>query len=289
MNVSYSKPGLLAGALAFALFMPHLSTRAAVTITDSFTGSGNSALNGDAVGFSSSGSHTWTAAGPNGGGYYSDGSVVRAGVPGNDLTAPTTRLAWVNQGLGSDQRAVLSLDSTLVNNVTPVAWTSVSFLNNPLGTGDSAEWNTGQMSLRLQNDGEWWVLGLNKAQGGGNQEQDTLAHGIAGSAPGFTMGGTNNLRLDFDNATNLLSAYINGVQVLAPTNPFAGIYPSNGGYEPTITASGFHMYQGDNQGSTADNFSLVITDAVPEPGRFVLLGLGGSVLILRRRRRAAGM
>lgn len=155
MNVSRSKPSLLASALALALLIPHVPAQAAVTITDSFTSSGNSALNGDAVGFSSSGSYTWTAAGPNGGACYSDGSVVRAGVPGNDTAAPTTRLAWVNQGLGAAERAVLSLDSTLVNNPSPVAWTSISFLNNPLGTGDSAEWNTGQKSLRLQNDGEW--------------------------------------------------------------------------------------------------------------------------------------
>lgn len=119
------------------------------------------------------------------------------------------------------------------------------------------------------------MLGLNKT-GIGSQTQDTLAHGAAGSAPGFIMGGANNLRLDFDNTTNLVSAYINGVQMMAPNNPFAGVYPNNGGYEPVITASGFHTCQGDAQESTADNFSLVITDSVPEPGRFALLGCGVS-------------
>lgn len=284
MNAPSSKPSLLAGALALAVLMPHLPAQAAVTITDSFTGSGNSALNGDAVAFSSSGSYTWTAAGPNGGGYYSDGSVVRAGVPGNDTSAPTTRLAWVNQGLGSDERAMLSLSTTQINSTTSLSFTSISLLSNPGSTFDSAEWNTGAMSVRLYNNGAWEVLGLTKV-GIGSQTQDVLASGVAGSAPGFTLGGSNSLLLDFDNATNLLSASINGTQVLAPTNPFAGIFPNNGSYEPTITASGFHMYAGDTHGSTADDFSLVVLDAVPEPGRCVLLGLGSGLLILRRRRK----
>ncbi|MDZ4403123.1 PEP-CTERM sorting domain-containing protein [Prosthecobacter sp.] len=288
MQTLHHTPRIGAGALAaaFSLFGPlaSLPLNAAVTITDSFTRSGP--LNGDTAEFASSGSYAWTASGPNGGGYYANGSTILAGPAGDDVNAPTTRLAWVDQTLGASERAVLSLDVSLVNNLTTdLAWSSISFLNNPYFF-DSAEWNSGQMTLRLMNTGEWWVLGHHY----GFNSQDILAHGVAGSAPGFVAGGLNNLKLDYDNATNLLSAYINNTQVMAALNPFEtpGVSPNSPGFEPTITASGFHMYAGDTQGSAADNFSLVITTSgVPEPSRLLLLASGGITLIFRRRRTAA--
>lgn len=277
MNILHLSARTLACVFALS-WLACLPLNAAVTMTDSFTRSGP--LNGDAVESVSSGSYSWTASGPNGGGYYANGSTILAGPAGNDGSAPTTRLAWVDHSLGAGERAVLSIDATLTNNINPVAWTSISFLNNPIGTFDSAEWNTGVLTLRLMNTGEYWVLGHHY----GFNSQDTLTHGLL--APNFVSGGSNNLLLDFDNATNLLSASINGVQVMSSQNPFevSGVYPNSTGFEPFITASGFHMYAGDTQASSVDNFSLAITSGVPEPGRLLLLGLGAAGFLMRRRK-----
>lgn len=281
MHTIHHPPRIFAGALALVLALLCLVAgpplNATIIITDSFNGSGP--LNGDTVQYSSSGSYSWVAQGPDSGGYYSSGGVVLEGPAGVDLSAPTTRMAWVNRTLGATERAVYSLDVSLTSNGSPVAWSSISFLTNPGSTYDSAEWNTGQLTLRLGNTGTWSVLGAHY----GFNSQDTITSGAL--APGFVTGGYNNLKLDYDNASNLLSAYINDVQVLAPVNPFAvtGVYPDNPTYEPTITAAGFHTYGGITYGSSVDNFSLTI-DPVPEPGCTMLTLAGGAVLLIFRRR-----
>ncbi|MCB1279105.1 PEP-CTERM sorting domain-containing protein [Prosthecobacter sp.] len=278
--------GALTSVLSLFLILATLPLQASVTITDSFTNGGVHAdgtpLNGDSVEFSSSGSYTWTAGSTGGGGYNTSGGAVYTNAtganpgPGGDTV---TRLAWVDSPVLGSERAVLSLDVTQTNNPSTVSWSSISLFDNPGATFDSAEWNTGVVTLRLMNTGEYEVRGLHY----GFNSQDLITAGSL--APGFNVGGSNNLLLDFDNATNLLSASINGVSVLSSVNPFGSVAnPGNGSYEPNITAAGFHMYAGDVYGSSADNFSLFITDAVPEPGRALLACLGLTTCVLRRRR-----
>lgn len=266
-NASLFCAALLAG-------MPLL--HADLLLNDTFSGSGP--LNGDAVEYASQGSYTWAASGPTGG-YYRNGGVLALGTAGADATAPTTRMAWVNRTLGANETFSLTLDVWLTSNAAPVAWTSISFLNAPASVYDSAEWNTGELTLRLLNTGEWWVLGLHYSV----NSQDILAHGTTGSAPGFVVGGWNQLRLVFDNSTNMASAYINGGQVMAPRNPYdvTGVYPDLPSFEPTITASGFQMYGGSTQGSLVDDFSLSV---VPEPSVMALLAGAALVRAVRRRR-----
>lgn len=173
MHTLHHTKRIFSGVLALLCLLASSPLNAAVIITDSFNGSGP--LNGDAVGYSSSGSYSWTAQGPDSAGYYSSGGVVLEGAPGVDASAPTTRMAWVDRTLGATERAVYSLDVSQTSNGSPVSWSSISFLTNPISTYDSAEWNTGQLTLRLGNTGTWSVLGVHY----GFNSQDTIASGGA--------------------------------------------------------------------------------------------------------------
>lgn len=287
-------PSSRTSASAFALVisllvLPLAALHANVLITDSFTNGGvhtdGTPLNGDSVEFSSSGSYTWTAGSTGGGGYNTSGGAAYTNVFGaNPGPGPNivSRLAWVDSSVLGNERAVLSLDvtqTTATNSGSAVSWSSISFFDNPGATFDSAEWNTGVVTLRLMNTGEYELRGLHY----GFNSQDLIASGFA---PGFIFGGPNNLLLDFDNSTNLLSASINGIPVLSGVNPFGSVpNPGYGSYEPNITAAGFHMYAGDTYNSSADNFSLNIT-SVPEPTRALLSIFGIALCLFRRQRKA---
>lgn len=238
-----------------------------LVITDSF--SGNGTLDGSAVESASSGSYTWSAqAIYNTGFYRNNGTAVVTDITYS--TARITRLAWVNQTIAASDIATYSLDVQL----NPGVWTSISFLDSPESVYDSAEWNAGVLTLRLDTAGNWSVLGMHY----GFNSQDVVAQG---ASPTFYSGGWNNLTLEFNRATNMASASVNGVQVLAPMNPYASYYPNNPSFQPTVTAAGFHMYGGYNNGAAVDNFSLTV---VPEARSLLLAGFGLAAIVIFRRR-----
>jgi hypothetical protein len=253
---------LLCVLLAGALVGP---VRAAypLVLLDSFDNNTyDGALHGKPLESASSGSYNWVAQGPLGGGYYQSGGTILSGAAGNSAGAPITRMAWINQGVGANETATLSLD------VKPAAWTSIGFYTNPGLEYDSAEWNVGQLALRLYDTGGWEFLGPHY----GFNSNTALGSGAVGSAPNFVAGGLNQLKLDYDYNSQLATAFINGVQVGSTT-----ISPNG-----ALTAAGFHMY-GVTSDDYVDNFNLTIA---PEPSRCALLLGGVAGMLLRRRRRA---
>jgi hypothetical protein len=113
---------------------------------------------------------------------------------------------------------------------------------------------------------------------------DTTSGGIGSYAiPNFNDSLTYNFALTYDQSTQELSAYINGIQVIAPTS-----LGSNGFANAPLLADFFGGNLVDTPDATLTSLDVLQGAAVPEPSSMSLV-VGGlflaGVMVIRRRHR----
>lgn len=265
-------PSALQTLLALLLLF-RMDAQGAVVFSDTFTpgdgtGTAGGAIHGTAV---ETGTGIWQ--GHQFYEYTSGGTVVWDVTNSNSIHTRVGHVA-VNNGStisGSISSISATIRNPFANLESPLVWTGIGYVSSPLSEFDSSLFtlNTEQLYMLLRNNGDYQVL----ARTGG-----ILTSGTASVFnDGVGDSGFNDLRLDYNQAANTLSASINAVNVLNNFNLTSVGYTTSS----SITAVGFQLFR--HEGAEVDSFAFE-SSAVPEPSRALLAALGLFSLMLRRRR-----
>lgn len=225
--------------------LPIVSANAATMYFDDFSGDGLSGLNGTTPD-TTTGGNTWAASGD----WANDGSTTATGTAADDDNA---FLAFTP--VAGNVYTVSASLATPSGGVSGTQWGAIGFTNT--NTLNTVFWDNGTIP---------WILYREN-----NEVVSWTGPGIAGNVSEGTFSGPINysIVLDTTNATNWTAQWlVNGSEVRAATSIGT----------PMINYVGLGRV-----GGAAVEFNSFELTVIPEPSTMALLGLGGMVLLRRRR------
>ena len=247
-------------ASTLALAVGQTASASTVIVSEDFAGpsgalSGTTADTFDAGVTSAGGSDTWAA----GAAWDADGTVS---VAGGSTAAALDLGTYIDDAKGTAS-GLFTLTATISE--TAGEWISLGFASSGTPNINTNFTGAGAVATIIYRSGDELDMFVGPNTGGSNDGP--------GPAPAVTGSRTLSIELDFtthDGATDFGTVTYSD-SILGDLGSFA---------LPDVTFGSIYLSEAGNSGGTVSNLTLT---QVPEPGSLALIGLGG-LLMLRRRR-----